>query len=135
MKAPRIIGFVLLAYLLIVFAFESAIGYFQPADETTMVLHTTGPDGATSDRVVTPLEAGGQVYIASNHWVRGWYHDVLAQPSLEVTYGGTTTPYLAVPVTDQAEFERIDSEFARGLVLKFLTGFPPRHLVRLDSAQ
>ena len=131
MKAAKIAATVVVAYLGVVVAFESLIGYFQPADETTLVITTIDRDGVAHDRVVSGLESSGQLYIATNHWIRGWYDRALEQPEVRVTRNGETGDYRIVPVTG-AEHDRVAGENSLGIGLRILTGFPPRYLVRLD---
>ena len=60
MKGIRIVAGALVAYVGIVVAFESFIGFFQPQNEETIVITTTGADGKALDRVVSataPLSA------------------------------------------------------------------------------
>ena len=133
MRAVRIAGIVLVSYVLIVVAFESLIGYFQPEAPDTLVLTTVGADGGATDRVLQALHSDGQLYVAVNHWPRAWHRRALANPSVQVTRDGETRNYRAVPVTGD-EFARVDGEHARPLAFLLLTGFPPRHLVRLDAA-
>ena len=130
-KILKIIGIIFLIYVGIVVAFESLLGYFQPADGNTMVIATTDSDGVKNPRVVAKLESDGKLYVAANHWPRAWYRIVLENPQLEVTIDEVTGDYLAVPVTG-AEHERVNTEHALPLFFKVLTGFPPRYLVRLD---
>ena len=61
MKALKIVASVVLVYLAIVVAFESLIGYFQPAGGTTLVITTFDGDGAPHDRVVSRLESNGKL--------------------------------------------------------------------------
>lgn len=131
MKIVKIVGIVFLVYVGIVVAFESLLGYFQPADGNTMVIATTDEDGAKNPRVVAKLESDGKLYVAANHWPRAWYHIVLENPQLEVTIDEVTEDYLAVPVIG-AEHDKVNSEHALPLFFRVLTGFPPRYLVRLD---
>jgi len=131
MKAVKIVAIVLAAYVVIVAGFESLIGYFQPAGETTIVITTTDDAGKTKDRVVSRLDSGGGLYVAANHWPRAWYNVVLAHPDVMVTVAGEQRPYRAVPVTAD-EHERIDAEHPLGPMIRVLTGFPPRRFVRLD---
>ena len=131
MKIGKITAIVLLVYVGIVVAFESLIGYFQPAGQSTLVITTTGSDGNTNDRVLSRLESNGQVYVAANHWPRAWYNQALANPEVEVTFDGEKGSYLAVPVIDE-EHDGVDAEHGLGPIVKILTGFPPRYFVRLD---
>jgi hypothetical protein len=131
MKAAKIAVIVVVAYVGVVVAFESLIGVFQPADETTIVITTIDRDGIPHDRVVSRLESSGQLYVATNHWIRRWYNDALEQPEVRVTLNGGAGDYRVVPVTG-AEHDRVAGENRLGVVLRFLTGFPPRYIVRLD---
>jgi hypothetical protein len=131
MRAVRIVGIVVLAYVGIVVAFESMIGVFQPADESTLVITTTDEDGSAHDRVVSRLESGGQLYVAANHWPRAWYERALKNPEVQATVDGQKRGYLTVPVTG-LEHDRVESEHAHGVLFRILTGFPPRYFLRLD---
>jgi hypothetical protein len=132
MKGVRLGGIALLVYGLIVLLFESLIGYFQPADTETMLIRTTDSDGVVNERVLSRIESDGQVYAASNHWFRSWYHQALENPDIQVTFGDETTDYRAVSVSNEAEHDRIDGEHPRGPVLTVLMGFAPRYLVRFE---
>lgn len=135
MKALKIIVIALLVYAGIVTAFESLIGYFQPAQPgSTIALATFDSSGAPHDRVVSKLESDGQLYVAANHWPRAWYHRALANPKVQATIDGVKRDFRAVPVTGE-EHDRVQSEHPHGLVFLFLTGFPPRYFVRLDPPQ
>ncbi|MGH0029328.1 MAG: hypothetical protein ACQGVC_06035 [Myxococcota bacterium] len=130
MKALKILGIALAAYVGIVVVFESLIGYFQPADASTLVITTFDADGS-HDRVVSRLESEGRLYVAANHWPRAWYERALANPEVQVTLDGATSDYQAVAVSG-AEYEKVNGEHALPVFFRILTGFPPRHLVRLD---
>ena len=131
MKAFKWIVILLLAYVGLVVAFESMIGILQPAGDGTLVITTTDGGGASSDRVVSRLESGGSLYVAANHWPRAWYERALENPQVEVTLEGTRGDYLAVPVVGD-EHDRVDGEHSLPLLFRFVTGFPPRYLIRLD---
>jgi hypothetical protein len=131
MKILKIVLIALVVYVGIVVAFESLIGILQPSAEGTLVITTFDPDGTAHERVVSGLESEGTLYLAANHWPRAWYERALANPQVQVTRDGATTDYVAVPLSG-AEHARIDQEHALPLVFRFLTGFPPRHLLRLD---
>ena len=133
MKAVKIIVIVFLVYAGIVAVFESTLGYFQPKDASNLVIATVDANGNTKERVVSRIESGGQLYVAANHWPRRWDNDVLAHPEVQVTSDGRTQAYVAVPVTGE-EFERVNADHRLGMVIRILTGFPPRRLVRLDPA-
>jgi hypothetical protein len=132
MKALKIVAIVVLVYVGIVVAFESLIGYFQPANESTLVITTFDGDGTQHDRVVSRLESDGQLYVAANHWPRAWYDRALENPDVQVTLDGEKGDYRAVPVAG-AEHDRVDGDNSLGAFFRILTGFPPRYFVRLDS--
>ena len=131
MKAVKIVAVLFLVYVGIVIAFESLLGYFQPADASTLVITTTDGDGTKNDRVLSRIESNGQIYVSANHWPRDWYNRALEDPNVQVTSGGETGDYLAVPATDE-EHERVNGENPHPVVFLILTGFPPRYFVRLD---
>ncbi len=131
MKALKIVAIVVLGYVGIVVAFESLIGYFQPAGGSTRVITTLEGDGTPHDRVVSRLESDGQLYVAANHWPRAWYNRAMENPEVQVTLDGEKGEYRAVPVTG-VEHDRVDGENSLGVVFRILTGFPPRYVVRLD---
>ena len=131
MKAIRWIAIGIAAYVGIVVLFESAIGYFQPANESTLVITTTDGDGVARDRVLARLEHEGKLYVAANHWPRAWFRRAQQFPEVEVSFDGKTGAYTAVAVGD-AEHARVDAEHALPLPFRILTGFPPRYFLRLD---
>jgi hypothetical protein len=55
------------------------VAAFQPENlgGETIVLSTTGPDGKSYERVLSPIDAGGHLFVAANHWPRAWYHRAL----------------------------------------------------------
>ena len=134
MKAVKRIALLILVYVGIIVAFESLLGFFQPAGEGTLVITTSDADGTPHDRVLARLESNGQLFVAANHWPRGWYKRTIENPRVQVTLDGMKGAYIAVPVTDE-EHDRVNGEHSLGLVFRFLTGFPPRHLVRLDPQE
>ena len=134
MKAVKRIALLILVYVGIIVAFESLLGFFQPAGEGTLVITTSDADGTPHDRVLARLESNGQLFVAANHWPRGWYKRTIENPRVQVTLDGVRGAYVAVPITDE-EHDRVNGEHSLGLVFRFLTGFPPRHLVRLDPQE
>ncbi len=133
MKAIKVIGILLFVYVGVVVGFESLIGYFQPKDQNTMVIATQDDSGNAKERVVSRLESDDKLYVAANHWPRRWYNEVLAQPQVQVTFDGKTQAYVAVAVTGE-EFDRVNAQHSLPTMVRILTGFPPRRLVRLDPA-
>ena len=131
MKALKIVAIVVLVYVGVVVAFESLIGYFQPTAGSTLVITTFDGNGTAHDRVVSPLESDGQLYVAANHWPRGWYNRALENPEVQLTLDSEKGDYRAVPVTG-VEHDRVEGENSHSVVFRILTGFPPRYFVRLD---
>ena len=131
MKAAKIVAIVAVAYLGIIVAFESLLGYFQPAGGSTLVITTFDGDGAPHDRVLSLLESNSQLYVAANHWPRAWYNRVLEKPEVQVTLDGEKDDFRAVPVTG-VEHDRVAGDNNLGVGFRILTGFPPRYFVRLD---
>jgi hypothetical protein len=141
MRFLKYVASVLVAYVLLVAAFETYLGIAQPRFEThpdkewgaTIVLTTTGVDGATQQRVVSPMVSDGQLYVSANHWPRSWYERVLENPKLQVTNKEVTKDYLAVPIAaDSEDHDRLEAEHPHPAWFRFLTGYPPRRFVRLE---
>jgi len=130
-KVLKIVAIAVAAYVGIVVAFESLIGYFQPTAGSTLVITTLDEGGTAHDRVVSRLTSDGHLYVAANHWPRAWYRRALANPKVQVTLDGSKGNYTAVPVSG-AEHDRVEAENRLGMVFRILTGFPPRTFVRLE---
>ena len=133
MKAVEPIAILFVVYVGIVVAFESFIAVTGPLKITeiglpVLVLTTTAGDGTSKDRVLARMESNGQLFVSANHWPRAWYHRALANPKVQVTLDGEKADYLAVPATEE-EIDRI-GDFP--VVMRVLTGFPPRGFLRLD---
>ena len=134
MKIAKIFAIVFIVYIGIVVAFESLLGYYQPAGQSTLVITTMDADGNANDRVLSRLESNDKLYVAANHWPRDWYNQVLENPQVRVSSDTEKGAYLAVPVSDE-EHELLNTEHSLGVVIRLLTGFPPRYFVRLDPLQ
>ena len=131
MRAARLIAVLLVAYAGLVVAFESLLGYFQPAPPTSLVITTIDDDGTPHDRVLERLESAGRLYVSANHWPRAWYRRALENPNVRVTFEGDTRDYRVVSVS-ASEHERVNAEHPHGIGFRILTGFPPRRIVRLE---
>ncbi|MCA9511078.1 MAG: hypothetical protein R3E88_12635 [Myxococcota bacterium] len=131
MKLVKIAAIVALVYVGIVVAFESMIGILQPEAGSVLVITTFDDDGTGHDRVVARLESEGKLYVAANHWPRAWYERALENADVQATIEGAKGDYRAVPL-EGAEARRVDAEHALPLAFRFVTGFPPRRLMRLD---
>ena len=131
MKALKIVAILILAYVSVVVLFESMLGYFQPENQSTLVITTTDEDGISTDRVLVRNVSNGKIYVSANHWPRAWYHDALENPNVQVYSDGAKGEYLAVAVTGE-EHHRVDSENPHGIGFNILVGFAPRYFFRLD---
>ncbi|MEB2345285.1 MAG: nitroreductase/quinone reductase family protein [Deltaproteobacteria bacterium] len=131
MRVLRILLVVAAVYVGIVIAFESLLGFFQPDSAGTIVITTADDAGHRSARVVSSVWSDGRLYVSANHWPRAWYEQALAHPKVEVAIDGRSGPYTAVPVSGP-EHDRLMAEHGHPLVFRVLTGFPPRHFLRLD---
>ncbi len=130
-KVVKIAVVIVGIYVVLVIAFESMLGYVQPGGDAALVITTFDADGTAYDRVVSPYETDGQLYVSANHWPRTWYRRVLANPDVRATVDGSTGDYRAVPVNG-AKHDRVDAAHPHTLMFKIMTGFPPRRVVRLD---
>ena len=111
----------------------TAFASFQPEDigGSTIVITTVDAEGNTHDRVVSPIDDGGTLIVAANHWPRAWYHRAVANPDVSVTRDGETKSYRAVPVSENEREHLLDnSGFPK--VAYLFTGFAPRQFLRLD---
>ena len=127
----KIVVILALVYVGIVVLFESLLGYYQPANQSTLVITTTDDDGQKNDRVLSLIEDEGQLYVAANHWPRAWYREALENPQVGIVHEETSGNYLAVPMTG-ADHDRLHTKYAHPVVFLLLTGFPPRYFLRLD---
>ena len=134
MRATRLIAILFVAYAGLVVAFESLLGYFQPAPPTSLVITTIDADGTPHDRVLERLESDGRLYVSANHWPRAWYRRALENPNVRVAFAGDTRDYRVVSVSG-SEHDRVNAEHPHGIGFRILTGFPPRRIVRLDPRQ
>jgi hypothetical protein len=132
MKLLKIIAVLFGAYVAVVAAFETFLGFSQPQGGNTVIITTRDSSGTPKDRVVSRLDLDGTTYVAANHWPRAWYRAALANPEVQVTRDGTRSDFTAVPATP-AEIERLRAAFPHGIGFRILTGFPPRRFMRLDA--
>ena len=132
MKIVKIVIGLLVAYAVVVIVFESLLGYYQPENEDTLVL-VTSDDAGQHSRVLSTIETDRGLYVSVNHWPRAWYHRLQDNPQVTVTLRDNTGDYKAVLIEDDSdEYQHVVAARPHGLVFRILTGFPPRHVVRLD---
>jgi hypothetical protein len=111
----------------------TAFAAFQPENigGATIVLSTMDADGTPHERVLSPIDDDGQLFVAANHWPRAWYYRALENPDVRVTRDGENIDYRAVPVSEE-ERERLLDESGFPLVAYVFTGFAPRQFLRMD---
>ncbi len=131
-KPAKIALGILIGYVGLIVAFESMMGILQPEQGQVLKITTTGDDGVANDRVLSWLDDDGTVFVSANHWPRAWYKEAIANPQVQVSIDGQRGDYLAVPIDDDAEWERLDTKFAHPFMFRLITGFPPRLFLRLD---
>ena len=133
MQILKVLLLVVLVYAGFVAVMEALIGFFQPHMDSGVRLVTTDAKGETSERMLALLELDGELYIGSNHWLRGWYHQALADPNVLAEVDGVQGPYRAVPIAGR-ERARVSDAYRMGFFLRFLCGFAPSKFLRLDPA-
>ena len=133
-RTTKIVAIVPGIYVLLVVAFESLLGYFQPEAPGTLVITTVDAEGETHDRVLSGLKSDGKSYVAVNHWPRAWYGRVKENPNVKITRDGETEDHLAIPVSGE-EHDRVAEDNPVGIGFRVITGFAPRYFVRLDPVE
>ncbi len=132
MQIAKVLLIVVLVYVGFVALMEALIGYIQPHMDGGVRLTTTDAEGRTSERMLAGARFEGKLYIASNHWLRGWYHQALAEPSVLADVDGVQAAYSAVPIEGE-ERARVSDAYRMGFVLRFICGFAPSKFLRLDK--
>jgi hypothetical protein len=140
MKALRIVGIVFGIYIVLGLAIDSAIGYFQPNPEGTVVLRTFDTGGNSKDTVLSLLDDEGQLWVESGHWFRGWHDRVVANREVELVRDGKATPYTAVPLHTDAALDTVLRLMGKGQGAGYYIGrtmllWAPIKPVRLDPRQ
>ena len=125
----KILGVVLAVYVGIVVAFESWLGYSQPENQQTLIIHTF--DDSEHKRVLRALDDNGALVVAVNHWPRAWFYRLQGNPSVKITMNDATSDYVA-KTAEGAEHDRLADKFAVPITFRILTGFPPRYFVQLS---
>ena len=135
MKVVKWILIAAVAYLGLVILVETWLGVFQPTLARTeipmLVITTTDPSGESRDRRLARMESGGQIYISAHHWPRAWYRQALENPEVRAIINGVTGDYIAVPVEGE-EYAQVVVDWPIPFRMRFLMGFAPRSLWRLD---
>ena len=135
MKVVKWILISAVAYLGLVILVETWLGVFQPTLARTeipmLVITTTDPSGESRDRRLARMESGDQIYVSAHHWPRAWYRQALENPEVRAAINGVTGDYIAVPVEGE-EYAQVVADWPIPLRMRFLMGFAPRSLLRLD---
>jgi hypothetical protein len=138
MRVIKWLVIALVAYVGLVVAFECLVGFFGRREAQSGVLSnehwiviSTSDSGGSRDTVIAGVELDGHLYVAANHWPRGWYHRAIANPDVQVTRGGEKKPYRAVLLSGDEEMQ-VAGRYVLPFPIRFLTGFPPRAFLRLD---
>ena len=137
MKVVRIAAILLAVYVVLGVSLDVAIGVFQPQQANPAVLRTYDANGRPHDTVLALHDDGGQLWVESGHWFRGWYHRLLSHPDVELTRGGQTKPYRAVPVDTPEAVAHLEKLMgrdagARYTLMRAMLLFAPIKPVRLD---
>ena len=127
----KILIILLIAYVGMVFSFESWLGYSQPQGRGVVTINTTDDEGITTGRAVSLITNGENLYIARNHWPKRWYDQAIENPNVSLENEGVTTEYLAASVSGE-EHDQVDADNPLPTRFRFLTGYPPRYFIRLD---
>ncbi len=134
--ALKIVVGLVVVYALLVTAFETWLGYSQPRGEDNLLITYTGNDGAEQQRVLSLFQSQGELYLAANHWPRGWFTTVKQNPDVHIEFSGDraglTGDYLAVTIGDD-DHDRVLQDNPLPLFARVLMGFPPREFVRLEQ--
>jgi hypothetical protein len=131
MQIIEILLIVLLVYVGFVGLMEALIGFIQPQMDEGVRLTTTDAEGRTSERMLAGARFDGRLYVGSNHWLRGWYRQALAEPRVLVEVDGVEGAYSAVSLEGK-ERARVSDAYRMGFVLRFICGFAPSKFLRLD---
>ena len=142
MKALKILAIVLGVYIALGIIVDSAIGYFQPQSEATIVLRTwsaseSQDSQSSKDTVLAIRNDNGQLWVESGHWFRGWYYRALANPKVAIVNGEDLSHFTAVPVNTPEAVELMTKLMGKGEGAGYWVGrvmllFAPIKPLRLD---
>ena len=138
MRVARILAIVLGVYLALGLLMDGVVGFFQPEmPGRTAVLRTFDAEGEARDTVLGLHDDGGQLWVESGHWFRGWYHRVRANPDVELVRDGEALPYRATPVDTPEALENMQRLMGKGegagyWVMRAMLLWAPVKPVRLD---
>ena len=104
---------------------------FQPEMGDVVVLTTTDAHGVSVERVLTPIDDDGKIYLSANHWPRAWFRRAVANPDVQVRRGEETRDYRVVGISGD-ELAGIVERHAHPFLVSVGMGFAPREFIRLD---
>lgn len=133
MQLTEILLIVVLVYVGFLALMEALIGFIQPWMQEGARLKTTDAEGRTPERMLAGARFDGRLYVGSNHWLRGWYRQALAERRVLVEVDGVEAAYSAVSIEGE-ERARVSDAYRMGFVLRFICGFAPSKFLRLDPA-
>ena len=135
MKVVKWILIAAVAYLGLVILVETWLGVFQPTLARSgfpmLVITIMDESGESRDRRLARMESGGKIYVSAHHWPRAWYRQALENPEVRAIINGVTGDYIAVPVEGE-EYAQVVVDWPIPFRMRFLMGFAPRSLLRLD---
>jgi hypothetical protein len=136
-KLIKLLAIVVSVYVVVVVAFESFVAYMGSKDAEAGVasggswMVITTSDGHRSyDTMVAGVEIDGALYVAANHWPRGWYRRAVESGRVEVAQAGERSSRRVERVTG-AERMRVARVCTLPWFVRFLSGYPPRAFLRL----
>ncbi len=123
------------AYVALVLIAETLIWRIQPSMDGGVTLFTKSDGEEQIERTVYGYKHEGTLYVSSNHWFRSWYHAALKNPDINVLREDSTNPqpYTASAVAGD-EHSKVAEGYNMGFFLRFLCGFAPSKLLRLEPA-
>ena len=134
-KILKVVFSLAVAYIGIVVIFESLLGFIQPKGADNLILTLKQQDGTESQRVLSLFESEGELYLAANHWPRGWFNAVKENPNVYIQFGEAHTEqsgaFTAIEIS-VADHRRVLADNPSSPILRFLMGYPPREFLRLE---
>ena len=123
------------AYVALVLIAETLIWRIQPSMDGGVTLFIKNNGEEQIERTVYGYKHEGTLYVSSNHWFRSWYHAALKNPDINVLREDSAEPqrYIVRAVVGD-EHSNVAEGYNMGFLLRFLCGFAPSKLLRLEPA-
>lgn len=123
MKKVALIGAVGLGvYIAIGLLFDALVGYYQPQNETTLVIQTRDDQGLLIDTVLTARDHEDELWVESGHWFRGWFRRLLKNPEVYIIRNGKRTAYRAEYVDTEEAIELMTRLMGKGQGMRYWIG-------------